>query len=79
MDTVASPSGYSAEVQLRLVIGERVLPLAQVGPDRIVLRESADCPPTAAEIVMHVDGRERRWPVYLPDGISPTCKITPIR
>ena len=44
--------------------------LSSIGPDGISLREPAELPPCDAEVVMHVNDQERRWAVYLPDGIS---------
>jgi hypothetical protein len=59
---------------LHLEIAERTFELGQIGPDRIILREPAELPPGPAEVVMHVDSFERRWQVYLPDGISPNSR-----
>ncbi len=76
MNSAPASTGYSAEVRLHLVIGDRTLELGQIGPDRIILSEPAEMPPGLAEVVMHVDSFERRWQVYLPDGISPqSCEI----
>jgi len=74
MNSLPASTGYSAQVRLHLVIGSRILELGQIGPDRIVVREPADLPPGPAEVVMHVDSFERRWQVYLPDGISPQSR-----
>jgi hypothetical protein len=62
--------GYSADVRMQLTVNENVLTIGQLGPDFIILRNPANHPPTEAEIAMWIDGRERRWNVYLPDGIS---------
>ena len=66
--------GYSAEVRLHLEVAGRILELAQIGPDSVILRTTAEIHPCEAEVVMRVDGRQRRWPVYLPDGISSQAK-----
>ena len=55
---------------MHLIVGERTLELAQIGPGSVILAETAELPACSAEVVMHVDDFERRWPVYLPDGIS---------
>ncbi len=71
--------GHSADVRIQLNLNGFVLNVAQLGPDFITVRNAADHPPADAEIVMSIDGRERRWNVYLPDGISadkPNTKIT---
>ena len=56
------------------MVGGEVLELASIGPSEICLREPAELPPGPAEVVMHVDSFERRWQVYLPDGISPNSR-----
>ncbi len=54
---------------MRLVVDGAELPIAQLGPDFVILETSADLPVPAAEIVLQVDTVERRWPVRLPDGL----------
>jgi hypothetical protein len=63
-------SPYSSNVRGWLVVGEQRLELAQVGPDRCVLRQPLDAPPSAAELVIEIDGDVRIQPVFLPNGIS---------
>ena len=70
MNSAPTSTGYSAYVRLQLVLGDRTLELSSIGPDGISLREPAELSPCDAEVVMHVNDQERRWPVYLPDGIS---------
>jgi hypothetical protein len=41
-----------------------------MGPDFLLLRSPIDHPPTEAIIVMCIDGKEDRWNVRLPDGLS---------
>jgi hypothetical protein len=55
---------------MSLSVEGRVLPIAQLGPDFIILEKSADHPPAEAEIRLSIDGRERRWKVFLPDGLT---------
>jgi hypothetical protein len=62
--------GYSACVELQLIVGERIYDLHAIGPGRICLRDPAELAPCEALVVMQVDGHEDRWPVYLPDGLS---------
>lgn len=45
-------------------------PVAQLGPEFLELRTPLDHPPCEAEITMSIDGRERRWPVQLPQGVQ---------
>ena len=63
-------SRYSADVRMRLTVGSHVLNIGQLGPDFIMLRNPMDHAPAVGEIVVSIDGRERRWNVHLPDGIS---------
>ena len=66
-------ANYSSHVQLRLIVGDLSWDLAKIGPDHVVLREDAniELDECDAEIVMTVDGAERRWNVVLKNGIVP--------
>lgn len=55
---------------MHLTVRERTFVIGQLGPDFLILRDPADHPPAAGEIIFSIDGRIRRWPVYLPDGIA---------
>jgi hypothetical protein len=70
--------GHSANVRLELHLNGQVLPIAQLGPDFLVLRESIDHPPVDAEIAMSIDGHESRWPVRLDQGLSAAQRRAPI-
>ena len=54
---------------MELCLNGHVLPIAQLGPDFLVLTTPTDHPPADAEIAMWIDGREDRWRVRLADGI----------
>lgn len=62
--------GHSAEVRMELRLNGRVLPIAQLGPDFLILTDPVNHPPTEAEIALSIDGHESRWPVHLDDGLS---------
>jgi len=62
--------GHSADIRIQLIVDGLVLPVGQLGPEFLILREPTDHPPTEAEIFMSIDGSERRWKVFLPEGIS---------
>lgn len=63
------PGGYSADVRIELLADDRRMPVAQVGGGRLIFDEPVKLSDTAGQIVMHVDGRERRWHVTLrPNG-----------
>ena len=55
---------------MTLIVNGAALPIAQLGPDFLLLRETLNHPPTDATIVMQVDGNERKWTVSLPDGLT---------
>jgi len=61
---------HSAIVRMELCMNGHIMPIAQLGPDFLVLKTPVDHPPAEAEIGMWIDGREDRWRVRLPDGIS---------
>jgi len=62
--------GYSADVRMQLSINGQTFSIGQLGPDFLILDEPVDHPPAEGEITLSVDGRERRWPVRLIDGIK---------
>ena len=55
---------------MHLNVNGRIFDIGQLGPDFIILRDPADYPPADGEITFSIDGRVRRWPVQLPDGIA---------
>jgi hypothetical protein len=70
MITTARQQGYSASISMALIVNGSTLPIAQLGPDFLLLRETLSHPPTEATIVMQIDGNERQWTVKLPDGLA---------
>jgi hypothetical protein len=68
-DDLQSPR-HSADVRMELRVNGHVLPIAQLGPDYLVLANPTDHPPTDAEISLSIDGHESHWPVRLLDGTS---------
>lgn len=66
-----SSSGYSARVEMQLLLpGGESLPVAQSGPDFLILKQPAVRPPSPAELVVDVDGSVSRYPCFLMNGIS---------
>ena len=63
---------------MELHVNGHILPIAQLGPDSLILRDGIDYPPADAEIRMSIDGHERRWVVRLRDGISAAVPRTRI-
>lgn len=70
MRITTGPRTYSANVQLHLEVDGRTVDLAQIGPDDVIANDPIDLPPCEADVVMHVDGEERRWRVSLVNGMS---------
>jgi hypothetical protein len=70
---------YSTDARMRLCVNGRVFLIGQLGPDFIMLDDPVDQPPAEGAIAVSIDGRERRWPVHLPDGVAaakPETRIT---
>ena len=63
---------------MQLFVSGQVLKIAQIGPQFLMLDQPVEHPPADAEILMSIDGREDRWRVHLPHGISATTPTTPI-
>jgi hypothetical protein len=70
--------GHSATVHMQLFVNGDVLPIAQLGPNFLVLKNPIDHPPVDAEITLCIDGHEDRWRVRLPDGIHSGWRKTAI-
>jgi hypothetical protein len=67
--------GYSSDVRLQLIVNGRTFEVEQVLCETCLLAEPIDHPPCEGELVMHVDGRPRVWPVTIPAGISRDSKL----
>jgi hypothetical protein len=63
--------GHSADVRMSLSVNGHVLPIAQLGPDFLILRNSVEHAPADAEVFLSIDGDESRWMVHLVNGIHP--------
>jgi hypothetical protein len=74
--TIPKNTGYSADARAHLCVNGHVLPIAQLGPDFLVLRNSEEHPPADAEIVLRIDDDESRWRVHLVNGINATQRKT---
>jgi hypothetical protein len=69
---------HSSSVRMALYVCGRTLPIAQLGPNFLVLANPIDHPPTDAEISMSIDGHEERWPIRLGAGIKVSERKTVI-
>ncbi len=69
---LSSQGGHSARVNLRLLVNGLSLPVAQLGPDFLLIDNPVNHAPAVASVVMEVDQSESRWNVRLPAGMSAT-------
>ncbi|SPE63078.1 hypothetical protein SBV1_950015 [Verrucomicrobia bacterium] len=63
---------------MALLLNGRTLPVAQMGPDFLLLETPAEHPAGTAHVLLSVDGHEERWAVRLPLGIQPGEKRVPV-
>jgi hypothetical protein len=54
---------------MQLRMNGDVFPVAQLGPDFLILDNPTDLPPGLGEIEVWIDGRHRRWTVEVPGGV----------
>lgn len=59
--------GYSATIDLRLRVNGCVFAATHVGRDRVILSEASSLPDGPAEVIVVVDGQERRFPIRIAD------------
>jgi hypothetical protein len=71
-------AAHSADVRMELRVNGHVLPIAQLGPGFLILRDPFDHPPAEGEIFISIDGNVRRRPVWLHDGLSAAQQRTRI-
>jgi hypothetical protein len=55
---------------MELRLNGRIFSIGQLGPDFLMLDDPADHPPAKGEIILSIDGWERRWMVRLPEGFA---------
>jgi len=63
---------------MELRLNGHIVPIAQMGPDFLVVKQPFDHPPADAEVFLRIDDSESSWPVYLVEGISPERRKTKI-
>jgi len=64
-------TGYSADVQMDLLIAGQRIRLAQIGLGRLVFDCPVLLPATTGEVVLLIDGHPRRWNVAITPGTTP--------
>jgi hypothetical protein len=70
--------GHSAQVKMRLLLNGSSIPIAQMGPDFLILESATEHPPGDATVELRIDASERRWKVRLPHGISSASRTVTI-
>lgn len=69
--TSIGQKGCSNRVDMQLLVNGASLPIAQMGPDFLLIGKTIDHPPAEATIIFSVEGhKERRWQVRLPEGLA---------
>lgn len=61
---------YSSDVDIYLIVDGKRIEVAGCLGQKCTLREVREVPPCHADLVIIIDGQERRKRVYLPNGIS---------
>jgi hypothetical protein len=70
MITLSHNGGHSAKVKMQLLLNGHSIAINQMGRDFLFVKSPIDHPPATGTLVLQVDNSERRWQVYLPDGLS---------
>jgi hypothetical protein len=78
MINTSGQGGHSAKVKMRLLLNGSSLPVAQMGPDFLILESATEHPPGDATLELCIDANERRWQVRLPNGISSASRTVTI-
>jgi hypothetical protein len=73
-----SYGAHSADVRITLNLKNLSIPVAQLGPSFIILRQGVNHPPAEAEMVLRIDESESRWTVFLPEGLRDDLVRIPI-
>jgi hypothetical protein len=63
--------GYSAHVEIHLLLDGKQIDIAQIGHGSFILRSPQSIPPgTEATLVIKIDGREEVEQVFLAEGAT---------
>ena len=61
-------------MRMHLLLRGQTIPVAQMGPDFLLVDSPTDHAPGDAQLVLRVDQSERQWTVRLPNGVSARSK-----
>ena len=81
IDPYVSPAGlagHSSTVRLELVMHNRIIPLAKVGPTLAVLAGPDHVESGPADLLLYVDGVPRKWAIEILPHESGSLRL-PIR
>ena len=68
----SSSAGYSPKTSIDLLVGDLVIPVAEIGSKRIKVRNPIELAPIAGVIRLRIDSNEILSDVLLPDGMTPS-------
>ena len=71
-----SERGHSAAVRIELHIAGQRMRVGQVGGGRMIFDECVIVPAGTGELVMWVDGDERRWRIEVPPQAGASRVVT---
>lgn len=63
---------------MHLLFNGSSVPIAQMGPDFIILEGTSESQPCDAVLELNIDGHQRRWQINLPQGISASSRTVEI-
>lgn len=67
--------GHSADVRIKLLVGAAAFDVAQVGGGRLVFSKPLTVPGAQGELVLSIDGHERRWAVAMKPAAQPAMEV----
>lgn len=65
---------HSAKVKMHLKLNGVIYPVAQMGPDFLILKQDLSVQVCAGEVIIEVDGSIQSFPVKFPNGVKTASK-----
>ncbi len=63
--------GYSAHVDIYLIVGNEKIRISRIGPDSFVVADRVEIPPaTQCTLVIRVDDHEEACDILITEGVS---------